>query len=118
MQKCGARGMNLTQQGVDFIKEVKFNGNLYNMGAYPAVTMGGGIVLGELFKLNNPVAMTSFDMIEGYGRGTPDQHLYTRTVVWVEDIQDFAWVYTYNNSINPKDLIPSGDWYEFKKGKC
>lgn len=112
MNKCGARGLRLADEGVDYIKEITIPGVLHSMGPYPALVMGEGKVKGELFRINNKDVMNTFDGIEGYGKGHPDHHLYTRTVVWVDDIKDFAWVYTYNDSINPESRIESGDWYE------
>lgn len=114
MQKRGSRGLRFTGDQIKYLQDIEVQGNLYDLGSYPALTMGKGKVKAELFELINNDLMYTFDQIEGYGRGDPEGHLYTRTVVWVEEINDFAWIYTFNDRIDPERLIESGDWHEHK----
>lgn len=113
MQKCGGRGV-LFEGLAEYKQDIEISGKLYSLGGFPGLVMGHGIVKAELFEfIDEAAALRTFDRIEGYGGRDPDHCLYTRTVVWVDEVKDFAWVYTYNNTPNPKSLIESGDWYGY-----
>lgn len=107
MQKDGGRGIkpNLL---TEYVQDIEFKGNLYNLGAFPAMVMGDGVVKGELHKIIDPDSIERFDRIEGYRE--PNNSLYTRTVLNIPGTHEFAWVYTFNGPIEPNKLIPSGDW--------
>ncbi|WP_132766735.1 gamma-glutamylcyclotransferase family protein [Tepidibacillus fermentans] len=45
---------NLIQPNVKSLKKAMMNGWMINLGHFPAVVTGSGIVKGELIKLTNP----------------------------------------------------------------
>lgn len=113
MRKCGCMGAGLA--GVHYIKEVEISGDLFNVGAFPALVMGEGRVKAELYKFNEgweDDALERFDGIEGY-YGDKEGDMYTRTVVNIPEV-GLAWVYTWNEEIEGMEKIEDGDWYNFR----
>lgn len=114
MSKCGSRGMGRTMPGVEFVQDIEFNGDLFNVGAFPALVIGEGRVKGELFRIQEEDyerTMQRFDGIEGYG-GRKEGDLYTRTLMNIPEV-GLAWVYTWNGTVEGMDKIEDGDWYNY-----
>lgn len=90
--------------------------NLYDLGAFPAVSDGDGYVIGELYGLKNygrdnyAEGIQELDWLEGVGSGLYKRELRTvidnRGGVWR------AWVYLAGQTIRlaEKKRIASGDW--------
>lgn len=87
-------------------------GQLYDLGAFPAMKPGSDIVSGEVrwFKADDmPLTLEVLDEIEGY-RGLPDD-LYRRVVMKAqldngESIH--SYVYLFNDEPNPSTRIEPG----------
>lgn len=99
------------RDGITYLGDVNINGELYNVGAFPALFPGDEEVVAELFRIDDQRCMETFDMIEGY-RGDERTDLYTREQVTVgydgEEVE--AWVYYFNRGKDNLVKIESGDW--------
>jgi gamma-glutamylcyclotransferase (GGCT)/AIG2-like uncharacterized protein YtfP len=87
---------------------------LYDLGAYPAIADGTGLVRGEVWELR-PEHMTEtlrvLDRVEGFAQR--DDDLFVRRVVdcKLDDGRELqAWTYYYARlaELSEKDRIPSG----------
>jgi len=70
-------------------------GKLYDLGWYPAMTIGNEKVYGQLIEFENPEILRRVDYLEGYkGKNHPDNY-YERCMVdvFVGGAVVKAWVY-------------------------
>ena len=70
-------------------------GKLYDLGWYPAMTVGTDKVYGELIEFNNPEILKRVDYLEGFkGENHPHNYYERRLVdVFVGGATVKAWVY-------------------------
>jgi len=88
-------------------------GELRNLGDYPGLEDGTGIVHGELLRIPE-AALSRIDELEGYDPDDPEGSLFRREMREVrrEDgtvAQSWTYVWTHGGGTP----IPSGDWLEF-----
>lgn len=101
----------------------KVKGELYDMGDYPVAipSKEEKFVIGELYKINNPQAFDFvFAQLDDYeGTNDSDSNNYYRAItsVIIEDKNIDSWVYWYNGEVNLKQIVPSGDVFDFFKQK-
>ena len=104
-----------------FLKNAQFLGrarlsgfNLYNLGEYPGIKRGSGVVIGEVYALDKEL-LKIIDEYEEEGKE------YKRTCVEVEMENGRnlkVWIYEYLGYVEKKQLIKSGEWMgSFKKEK-
>lgn len=80
---------------------------LYDLGAYPALRPGEGMVHGELLTVE-PVALAIMDRIEGH----PAFYRRDRAVVHTQDGPAEAWVYWAPDGLSEgHPRITGGDWF-------
>ncbi|MBJ3761319.1 gamma-glutamylcyclotransferase [Maribius pontilimi] len=98
------------RHGAELICEGWLPGLLYSTGWYPALKEEGpGRVKGEVWKLTTPGTMHVLDDYEGIDEVPPEYERVQRDVQTSRGpIQ--AWVYIYNDDVDPLQQIPSGDW--------
>lgn len=85
--------------------------NLLDLGAFPGVVPGDGVVRGEVHLYDT---LRVLDGIEGYREDDPKHSLYIREKVMVETPEGNlqAYVYVFNtNQDNSRRVISSGDWF-------
>lgn len=108
-----------------FVSNGKVNGRLYDLGTYPAAIPfndGNGLI-GELFVANSEEdfdwAISQLDDYEGLNPEADETPLYRREKVEVlyNGNTTIAWIYWYNNSVDGKPVIESGDVLEYFKNK-
>ena len=93
------------------------------MGDYPVAipSKEEKFVIGELYKINNPQAFDFvFAQLDDYeGTNDSDSNNYYRAItsVIIEDKNIDSWVYWYNGEVNLKQIVPSGDVFDFFKQK-
>ena len=87
-------------------------GRLYDMGEWPSLALGGGIVHGELFEVLDAGVFGTLDPFEECYPADPVRSRYRREIVAVLEPVVRAWVYVANEPVPPSGLIPSGSWYE------
>ncbi len=79
---------------------------LYDLGPYPAMVRGAGVVYGEVYEVSEEV-LQALDWVEGV------PVLYRRELIEVvfEDGTPLkAWAYIYNGNVKGFPLIKEGEW--------
>lgn len=93
-------------------------GKLYDLGDYPGLVYGQGLVKAELYQILDPRVISKLDQYECYTPNQPRTALYIRSCVRLASPNVDAWVYFYNQT-PPKDThIKSGDWQQFKSNNA
>lgn len=94
-----------------FVAPCKIEGQLFDLGAYPGLREGLGIVTGEVFDILDPEVIAVLDEFEDFLPDEPDESDYVRKRVrLIEPERTTAWVYVYNHVPPPSGLIEAGDW--------
>jgi len=92
-------------------------GVLYDLGAYPAVGEGDGLVYGELYEIDRE-KLCELDSIEGYFSENEHHSLYLRKEAGVTLLnngsRERAYTYFYNRDLNDYPRIISGDYRRYK----
>ncbi len=100
-------------------KELRFLGTggvpglLYDLGPYPALVRGEGVVVAELFEVPDDRILKALDHFEGFDPMNPETSLFVRRETNLTDGSGVAWVYYFGAGERlPAGamLIPSGDW--------
>jgi gamma-glutamylcyclotransferase (GGCT)/AIG2-like uncharacterized protein YtfP len=106
-------------------KDITIKATMYDIGAFPAITLEDGIVHGELHKIKeNPNSIETPDGIEGfkndidgiikaknkefkkYGKSS----MYLR--VLINSSEGICWTYVWNDTTENYKTIQSGNWKE------
>jgi gamma-glutamylcyclotransferase (GGCT)/AIG2-like uncharacterized protein YtfP len=94
-------------QDFPFLGRAKAKGFvLYDLGPYPAMVPGDGLVYGEVYEVSEE-AIKALDFVEGV------PVLYRRElidVVFENGVSLKAWAYIYNNPVKGYPRIESGEW--------
>lgn len=109
----------------DFVSDARVKGTLYDLGTYPAAlpTPAEHWILGELYQLKQDQdfewAIEQLDDYEGLHVEEGETPLYKRdlTTVFTPDHSTRAWIYWYNESIEGKPVIASGDTLAYFRNK-
>lgn len=110
------RGLDsMTELGIGeqlrFVGPCVLEGQLFDLGPYPGLRPGTGLVLGEIYALLDLEALTTLDQFEGYIPDRSAESLYLREQVrLIEPTQTRAWVYVYNGLPEIEQRVASGDW--------
>jgi gamma-glutamylcyclotransferase (GGCT)/AIG2-like uncharacterized protein YtfP len=89
--------------------------DLFNLGWFPGIKKGEGVVVGELHRYRESDAVTAmFDRVEGYDPNYEKYSLFLRRKVIVEDTDGNEYeaiAYLFNQD-TPKDAkkIEDGNW--------
>jgi gamma-glutamylcyclotransferase (GGCT)/AIG2-like uncharacterized protein YtfP len=94
-------------QDFPFLGRAKVKGFvLYDLGPYPAMTVGDGVVYGEVYEVSEEV-IKALDFVEGA------PYLYRRELIEVVFENGFslkAWTYTYNGDVKGFPRVEDGEW--------
>jgi len=111
----------------ELVAKAKVKGLLYDLGEYPAALpeeAGSSFIIGELYRLKDEEefswAIAQIDDYEGLNPEPDEKPLYRRalTTVFPENQHaTTAWIYWFNNDIQDKPLIESGDVLEYLQQK-
>ena len=104
-------------------KDIAIRAKMYDIGAFPAITLEDGTVHGELHRIKeNPDSIETLDGIESfendvdgiikaknkefkkYGKSS----MYLR--VLINSGEGMCWTYVWNDTVENYKTIPSGDW--------
>lgn len=99
-----------------FLGHASISGHLYDVGAYPAVREGDGVVYGELYEVNEAI-MNKLDSIEGYDAADEKHSLFLRKQVsatCLHDAKEYpADTYMYANLIDASCRVDCGDYRRY-----
>ncbi|HET8627242.1 MAG TPA: gamma-glutamylcyclotransferase family protein [Thermomicrobiales bacterium] len=91
-------------------------GVLHDLGLYPALAPGDGVVRGELVRVapaEVAALLALLDRLEGYDAGDEAGSVYVRRAVEVETAdggREVAWAYFYNRDPRTLPLAAGGVW--------
>mgnify|MGYP000435628716 CR=1 FL=1 len=102
--------------GSIFISEATAIAKLYNLGDYPGIKNGDGIVHGELYDVDD-ITLEELDQIEGFDSNNFNNSLYLRSEIRIiaPTIIIPVYSYFYNLQIDDEMLIEDGDYRKFLK---
>lgn len=90
-------------------------GHLYDIGSYPGLTDGDGLVKGEIYRVT-PEHLQRLDAVEEVVSGDRSASLYWREPIEVVSgplALQFVWVYRFNRSVNGRRRVPYGDYRRY-----
>jgi len=94
-------------ENLPFLGRAKAKGFvLYDLGPYPAMVPGAGLVYGEVYEVSKEV-LQSLDWVEGV------PVLYRRKLIEVVFEDGFslkAWAYIYSGNVKGFPRIEDGEW--------
>jgi gamma-glutamylcyclotransferase (GGCT)/AIG2-like uncharacterized protein YtfP len=94
-----------------FVGPCLIEGQLFDLGAYPGLRRGTGLVVGEIYALLDSEALKTLDRFEDFEPAQPQGSLYQRErVSLIEPADTEAWIYFYNQVPDASQQIESGDW--------
>jgi len=93
---------------------LSLEGRLFDMGEWPTLVLGGGIVHGELFEVLDVAVFAKLDPFEECDPADPGRSRYTRERVALVEPETEAWVYVANEPVPHDALIESGSWYAWR----
>ena len=98
------------------VEPARIRGELYDVGLFPALVEGDGMVWGELVRLaagGLAAALPVLDRLEDYRPDDPAGSMYLRRIVEVTTAggaTEHAHTYFYNRDHHGLAPVPSGDW--------
>jgi gamma-glutamylcyclotransferase (GGCT)/AIG2-like uncharacterized protein YtfP len=85
-------------------------GALIDLGPYPALLEGDGVVRGELWRTTSAGALAVLDSWEGYDSSDEPASEYMRRRISLVEPKVCAWVYLWNHPADGASAIANGDW--------
>lgn len=88
-------------------------GRIVDLGEYPGLLEGSGVVHGDLLEIQTAAQLAALDAYEGCD---PPRPLYRRAVVLAErpdGSQTPVWAYWYCQSVTTASPIPDGDYASY-----
>ena len=103
------RHARLLDRSTRFLGSARVQGRLYRVKWYPGIRLSGVAgewVLGDLFRILNPLTLAELDQYEG-----PDEYQRVLTTAVLENGERVqCWVYEYVGRVTEERRIVSGDW--------
>ena len=87
-------------------------GRLYDMGEWPSLALGGGIVHGEVFEVLDARVFETLDPFEECYPGDPVRSRYRREIVALLEPALRPGSTSPTSTLPAAGLIASGSWYE------
>jgi len=106
----GMKRGELMEDGSEIYCHGSVKGDLFDLGDYPGLVQGDGIVHGEIYKVSDMFQFIQhLDQIEG---NVGDNPLFDRRIqlIYTEKGQIWAYVYHYARTIDSFTKIESGNW--------
>jgi len=110
----GEPGMLIASLQYDGLATVK--GQLFDLGKYPGLVDGPGIVHGELLVVETMDQLRSLDAYEECDQAVPLYHRETAIARRPDGTSETVWVYRYCRSLKTAVLILSGDYLSYLTG--
>ena len=99
-----------------FASRCEISGCLFDLGDYPGLRLGSGVVHGELYEIADTFVLQRLDTFEHYDPNNPEGSLYIRKRVRLLQPDRDAWLYEYNRDASEETRVPSGDWKSHFRG--
>lgn len=99
----------------EFVGQAIASAILYDLGPFPAIKKGDGLVIGEIYYVDENT-LKALDDVEGYNESDKSNSLYIRSkikLIQPVGIQSDIYAYFYNPPIREDNLIPSGDYRSY-----
>jgi gamma-glutamylcyclotransferase (GGCT)/AIG2-like uncharacterized protein YtfP len=111
------RGLSRSQmlRGSRFLGPALLPGRLFDLGGYPGLLAGQGLVVGEIHLVDAPT-LQHIDRIEDFDARDPEGSLYRREAVSARHFSgrdETVETYFFNREADAKVLIPHGDYRRF-----
>ena len=106
---CANPHAQLLERSAQFVGPARVRGKLYRVEWYPGMTLdsdGKDLVVGDLFRVDDPAAMEELDRYEG---SNEYQRVTTAALLDIGNEVE-CWVYEYLGSVTEAARIASGDW--------
>ena len=98
----------------EMVGPCRLAGRLYDVGRYPALVPGPGVVVGELWRVD-AAALVTLDAWEEYEPADEARSVFVRRrVELVDPPSTAAWTYVWNRPVAALALIPGGDWRAYR----
>ena len=88
-------------------------GRLFDLGDWPTLVPGEGIVHGELVEVIDETVFAALDPFEDYDPHDRESSIYQRVRVPLLEPAVEAWVYVANKPVPAQCEIASGSWREW-----
>jgi gamma-glutamylcyclotransferase (GGCT)/AIG2-like uncharacterized protein YtfP len=89
-------------------KDIAIRATMYDIGAFPAITLEDGTVHGEIHRIKpEPHSFDTVDCIENFN-GYDESSLYRR--ILINSSEGMCWTYVWNDTVENYKTISSGDW--------
>jgi len=97
------------------IGRFRLQGILYDLGPYPALGPGKGVVHGELYEVLDSGAFPIMDAFEEFDPARPKISTYVRERWRLSVPEAECWVYRYNRPTRGLSRVLGGDWVARRK---
>lgn len=104
--------------GLEYKGQSKLKGaTLYKVGWFPGIKLAGNdsSVVVDVFDIpeeKRAEKLSFLDGYEGYDPNRPERSLFIRKEIILDGQATF--IYEYNQDVNSKTVIPTGDWLDAK----
>ena len=89
-------------------KDITIRATMYDIGAFPAITLEDGTVHGEIHRIKpEPHSFDTVDCIENFN-GYDESSLYHR--ILINSSEGMCWTYVWNDSTANYKIIQRGNW--------
>ena len=92
----------------------RLQGVMHDLGPYPALAEGKGVVHGELFEMLDGGVLAVMDAYETFDAARPKLSDYIRVRVRLTDPDLECWIYRYNRSLRGVPRVLGGDWVKHR----
>jgi gamma-glutamylcyclotransferase (GGCT)/AIG2-like uncharacterized protein YtfP len=102
--------------GSAFLGHAFIKADLYDLGSFPAVAEGGGVVYGELYSIDERT-LHDIDSIEGFRPDRPETSFYQRQKIAATSLHDGSTIqaetYFFNQELSRDKKIDCGDYRRY-----
>ena len=105
-------------RGAKFLYQDTIPAKLYALGWFPGIKFNIGpedfATVVDVYEIPNDAEfLLDVDRYEGYNRDCPEESLFTRKKVLLDNNNEEVMVYEYCHDVNESLRIESGDWIKY-----
>lgn len=121
LRRQGVRAIELDYPDARWISDGTVSGQLFDLGDYPGLRLGGTAVVGEIFEIG-AITLAALDRYEGYYPDNPEHSEYIRkktSVTLPDGKMAECWTYEIVESRTIGcPVISGGDWIEYAANRA